>query len=531
MNKKILAILALVLSICMLVFTFTACGTDDDDDRGRHDSEDEDNENDGENGGEDGGGDTEGGEDHVHSYIFESPSSDCIAAAATCKSSAKYYISCICGAHGTSTFEYGEPASCEYENGACKWCGEEEPLETEGLIFTEIKNGSAYMLSGYEGTAAEVYIPSTHNGKPVTRIVSYAFKENTTVTSVTIGGNITHIDNDAFADCSNLRTVVIGNDVQEIGNSAFSWCGALENVKLPDSLTIIGESAFWMCASLKSVEIPYGVTTIRNSAFGRCDALTGIFIPATVTTIEDKAFYWCINLENINVDSKNPSYSSVQGNLYSKDQTVILQYAIGKKNTDFAIPTSVTTIGYLAFAYSSNLVNLEIPNSVTYVDYGVFSDVSGLKYNTKGGLNYLGNEQNPYLYLVGPESKAITAAVIDADCRFIGDFAFSFCTYLTDVTFEKNCKLQKIGSCAFFYCDALSSITIPSSVTHIDSSFYACPILGSIVFEDANGWYVTDSRDSFNTSSNGTAISVTDGALNSTNFMETYIWHYWYKLS
>ena len=48
-----------------------------------------------------------------------------------------------------------------------------EKPPTEGLKY-ELLDDDTYMVSDYNGTAIEVIIPSTYNGKPVTSIGDYA---------------------------------------------------------------------------------------------------------------------------------------------------------------------------------------------------------------------------------------------------------------------------------------------------------------------------------------------------------------------
>ena len=531
MKKTVLIILAIVVAVGVLIATAVICanlGNDNDDIGGANADNDGGNANDNNNGGNT--DNNSNGQTHIHAFDKQKLSADYVAEEATCQKAAKYYYSCDCGEKGIQTFEYGTASACKFENGVCKWCGIAERAATEGLIFTLTNNGQSYMLTGYEGDAIDVYIPSVYNGKPVVNVIGYSFEENKTLESVTMGNNIKYIGSHAFADCINLKTVKVGSDVTEIGEYAFGWCKSLESVELPNSLTLIKDNAFWMCGALPEITIPYSVTSIGKEAFARCDSLKSVTIPANVVSIANAAFYWCPALESINVDDDNPNYSSLDGNLYNKDKTTFLQYAIGKTDTSFAIPDSVTSIGYYAFAYCYNVVDLEIPNSVTFVDYYIFTEATGFKYNTKDGLNYLGNSDNPYLYLVKAANKRITTAVIDDNCKFIGDFAFSFCTSLSEVVFGEDSKLQSIGSSAFFYCGSLKTITIPEGVTRLDAPFYACSSLTNIVLKNTEGWYITSSRDDFNKKENGTAFDMTDSAANVVSFLETYNYHYWYRV-
>ena len=106
----------------------------------------------------------------------------------------------------------------------------------------------------------------------------------------------------------------------------YSIRSSIKNVIIGNSVTSIGERAFWRCSSLESV-------TIGNS----------------VTSIGDGAFLNCSSLTSISVDINNKYYSAENGNLFNKDKTTIIQYAIGKTDTQYTIPDRVTSIGYGAF--------------------------------------------------------------------------------------------------------------------------------------------------------------------------------------
>jgi hypothetical protein len=55
----------------------------------------------------------------------------------------------------------------------------------------------------------------------------------------------------------------------------------------------------------------------------------------------------------------------------------------------------------------------------------------------------------------------------------IGEFAFSWCKALKDITFDENIQLKEIEDLCFSYCDAMRDITIPASVEVIaDNAFY-----------------------------------------------------------
>jgi hypothetical protein len=234
----------------------------------------------------------------------------------------------------------------------------------------------------------------------VTCIGNNAFEGCTNLTSVTIPDNVTSIGERAFQNCPSLTSVTIGNGVTSIGKSAFYDCTGLTSVTIPDSVTSIGEYAFRGCTSLTSITIPNSVTTIGLWAFYRCTSLTSVTIPDSVTSIGEQAFaftkltsvtvpnsvisigLWafipCDSLTAINVDVVHTVYSSVDGVLYSKDQTVLVTYPAGKTAVSFTIPDSVTSIGEGAFGVCTNLTSVTIPNSVISIGEWAFEECTNL---------------------------------------------------------------------------------------------------------------------------------------------------------
>ena len=172
--------------------------------------------------------------------------------------------------------------------------------------------------------------------------------------------------------------VVIPYGVTSIGKSAFKYCRGLTSVVIPDSVKTIEDSAFYMCRNLTNVVIPNSVESIEWSVFSDCYSLESIYIPDSVICLGGFMFKGCESLVNITIDENNQYYKSVEGNVYNKDGTKLIQYAAGKKDTSFVIPYSVTTIGDNAFCSCSSLTSVTIPNSVTTIGTSAFLDCNKL---------------------------------------------------------------------------------------------------------------------------------------------------------
>jgi hypothetical protein len=305
------------------------------------------------------------------------------------------------------------------------------------------------------------------------------------------------------------------------------YTGSNGIVMVPDAIngytvTTIGGSAF-ESTSVGTVVLPNSITNIQYEAFLYCAKLTNVTIPSSVIQVQNFAFLGCPLLDNIAVDSQNAFYSSVDGVLFDKNQTMLLQCPETKTGT-YTIPDTVSSIGSEAFYGCGNLTNVMLGRLVSSVSTGggdMFFNCTNLVaitvntnspfYTGIGGVLFTKNRSSLVLY---PWSRAgyytipdgttsigygafytrqgLTGVTIPASLTNITDGAFSSCGNLAALNVDGNNPVfssidgvlfDKTQSTLLLYPPAhpTTSYTIPNSVINIhDSSFVDCEKLTSV---------------------------------------------------
>ena len=223
--------------------------------------------------------------------------------------------------------------------------------------------------------------------------------------------------------------------------------------------------------------VTYNVTSIGNNAFDNCD-VTSITIPSSVTSIGDMAFFRCSGLTSITIPSSVTSIGekALDGTAWYESQPDGLVYA-----------------GNIAYKYKGTMpanTSITIPNSVTSIGDAAFSFCSGLitinvdvdnaNYSSSDGVLFNKDKTTIICYPGGKQD----GYTIPSSVTSIGNGAFMNCSSLTSVTIPSSITL--IGDDAFMYCSSLTSVTIPSSVTSIgDDAFNNCWRLTSITIPNS----------------------------------------------
>jgi len=290
--------------------------------------------------------------------------------------------------------------------------------------------------------------------------------------SYVIPNTVTNIADGAFA-CSGLASITFGTNVQSIGDKVFYNCYLLQTFNFDDHLAKIGSEDF-VDLYMTNFTIPPGVTTISNEAFLECTYLATITIPAGVTNFGNSVFRSCFALGEIEVDPRNPCYSSLGGVMFNKAGTTLVEFPEGSSVTSYTIPNGVTNIQAGAFSVCGNLNNVVAPKGLLSIGDEAFEACFELTNLTlPASVSSIGVS-------TFAESLELQNIALGPEVTVIPDYAFCDCPRLTNFSLANG--VTSIGRFAFFDT-GFSSIVIPASVTNIDEmAFSGCDWLTSVYF-------------------------------------------------
>ena len=363
---------------------------------------------------------------------------------------------------------------------------------------------------------------------------------------VDTGKGITAIGNNAFRNCLSLTTINISDKVTHIGQGAFYRCPVLTDITIPAGTNIIDEDAFSGCTNLtiycEATEKPVGWVDEWNycsSIFNQNGTVSKkIFCPVVWDCknndlAEDGNIYAVRG--GIKYTINNGTATVVYQSLDLSGAAEILP-AVTYKNNSYP----VTAIEASAFSGCTSLTSLTIPESVTYIGANAFEGCSALTIYCKANQKPEGWEDSDngkwnnskcpvvwdcdndavasdgYIYVVVDGLRYTLNALGDEKAKLvvqpanlsgsitipqtitylgtqyivdgIGDFAFSGCTSVTEVTVSYGVTF--IGYKSFSGCISLNKITISGSVGSIGSkAFSGCTALTEIKYNgNKDGW-------------------------------------------
>ena len=324
-------------------------------------------------------------------------------------------------------------------------------------------------------------------------------------------------------------TAIVGDGSEEPNNSGY-YGAQKGSVKIPDTVTKDGKI--------------YTVIGVGNNAFANNRLVTSVSIGSGVTSIIPSAFMGCPALESINVSEDNDYYSSADGVLYDAEKLYLYVYPGGKGDESFTVPEMVRTVGMYSFYDNEHIRSLTVGRNVTTIYGEAFCGLTNLSeitlpfigtresmedgYHIDGvfgpvfgdgtyGLNslYDWNGGEPVGSL--KEVTILGGELYDrsfSGCAYVEEInlpsipgaiperCFSGCTSLKKLTFAGNvCEtgnlvlpegIESIGQFAFSGCTGIASVTLPASLTSIESSVFSGAGVEEFTVATGNIHYSTD---------------------------------------
>lgn len=427
---------------------------------------------------------------------------------------------------------------------------------------------SAFSKTGLK----EIIIPSR-----LRDISRYSFAHCDSLETLIISEGVEIINADAFYNCDILNSVTLPDSLTTISNYAFGSCEGLNYIKIPKNVNNIMNSAFAQCSGLTKIdivlsndyytvrddniiysknmqelvlypaektgtgfEIPSTVKKIKGGAFNGSLNLTAIVIPNTVEEIEANAFMACSNLTSVTFTAGSVCKSIGDYaffGCYSLESITIPDSVkdIGyrafyrcSKLTLVTIGNGVESIDEDAFAYCSSLTSVTIPNSVTKIDNFAFYDCTALTTINFNAMAMEDLEYNNYVFSNAGKGSADGITVsIGADVPRIPAYLLSpfggndYAPKIKEITFNGSVQPLTIGKSAFRFCNAITSVAIPSRVELIEElAFASCPDLMTITVAEENTAYKAED-DGILYSKDGTTLICCPGANSSVTIPDT----------
>ncbi len=338
------------------------------------------------------------------------------------------------------------------------------------FTFVELDNGTLEVSASTQNLTGNIVIPSSYNGKSVTKISENAFADKDSITKIEIPSNILVVGEKAFYSCDNLSSVVFeqseGKNVQ-IKKSAFAECSALKEITLSNSIVSLEDECFSDCSSLETIAMPTSITEMGNYLFKNCSSLLNLSIPNQVNSIGTNLFQNCSKLASVSF-LNNPE--TLSENMFEGCSSL----------STLVIPDSVSIVSEEAFKNCSSLNTVTFGQNVAQVCANAFEGCNNLtmvnypkNLDSWSCISFENEKSNPLyyatnFYLEGKRPEGVLT--IAEGVTKISSNAFKGCSLVTKVVIPQS--VVEIEKDAFSGCAGVQELEILSSSVNVNTEAF-----------------------------------------------------------
>lgn len=404
-----------------------------------------------------------------------------------------------------------------------------------GLTAIEAPEGSENTKRLF-GSSPELETVTFAEGSKLITIGEKAFS-GTSLSAIEIPSGVVSLDREAFSG-TKLTSIVIPRTVTRLGYNVFSDCKQLTDVVIGEGITELPTGTFYGCSRLTTLHIPANVARITNyaglnqnwsfkgftvdPANKAYKAKNGVLytadwelvmipvsmseyvIPVEVSTLPaDVMLKW--NLTSISLEDGVTAFVDDNGVILDAARTTI--YFLNKRITSFNLPASITDNGFVALLLECEdlaTITVEAGNPAFRVAFGALYDMEW---------NLLVFPRAMTVFTIPKEVTELPAKIFEGSALTTVTFedggtkdlvlngssqggVFAGCSHLQTV--ELPPRTTYIGSRTFYWCESLTTVTLPGTIREIvlsdpsdaqASAFCQCIALESIIMSEDGTYY------------------------------------------
>ncbi len=372
------------------------------------------------------------------------------------------------------------PVEIEQPTHIASWS---DKLESVAVVpetdFTFTLDTKGATLVEYHGSAVDVRVPATVEGKPVVKIGDEAFRDQDKLKTLILPDSVTVFGENVLTGCTSLEALSTPLDAMEdnahlgylfgadtFENNSRDVPATLKFLRIGGTPEALPAYALYDCNDLVALQLPESLVSIEKFAMAKCDSLEEVALPAGLTSIGEYAFSTCMSLSTLTLgkEIKTVGFAALYECRGLRELTLPFVGETEEKNSYLGYLFGAEYPDHAKGLYPTRLSRVNVTNAKTLGNYAFFECVTLKEVTLPKGLETVG------VRAFYGCSKLWSVDLPDGT-KTIREAAFTGCDNLISVDFGKS--LTSIGINAFYGCDSLKSITLPQSLGALPASAFA----------------------------------------------------------